>query len=278
VADDDVADRVEKTARHSSGLDYAVRAGLVAYGFVHLLIAYVAVRLITTPTSGSATGQGALSQLAQDTSGRLVLGAMACAFVALTIWQLIAGAVGYRDREGSSRHLMRAGAGCRAVVYGYFAYASAQQALEHTGSGRHAPQSMTAKVLAAPAGVVVLVAVGLVVVVIGVALAVFGVRRGFLPQLDAEARNGGRRVPIVVLGQVGYVVKGLSFAVVGGLLVWAAFSRDPQKSGGLDHELFLLLGHLGGKVAVVVVGTGIGCFGLFLFARARHLAQDSLTS
>lgn len=278
MTDDDVAQQVDEHAKNSTGLAAAVRIGLVAYGIVHLLIAWVAVRLTVEHGSGTATGAGALAQLAGDRSGRVVLIAIACAFVALAVWQLIAAAVGFRDLSGRSRHLNRIGAASRVAVYAYFAWVSGKQAFQRSSGSGRSPESMTSKVLAAPAGQAVLTAVGLGAVAIGLGLAIFGARKGFLPQLDRTARTQDRRVPIVVLGQVGYVVKGLSFAVIGGLLVWAAFTQDPGKSGGLDHELYLLLGHTMGKLAVVVVGAGFACFALFLFARARHLAPDSITS
>jgi MFS family permease len=92
-------------------------------------------------------------------------------------------------------------------------------------------------------------------------------------QLDRRARDSERRLPIVVLGQVGYVAKGLAFVVIGVLLALAAVTRDADKTGGLDESLYQVLGHAWGGVAIVVVGVGIGCFGLFLFARAWHLNQ-----
>lgn len=275
---EDAAAKVEGVARDSDWLEWAVRIGLLAYGFVHLLIAWVAVSLVFTEHAGQATGQGALAQLAHGGPGRLVLGAMAVCFVALAAWQLIAGAVGYRDRDGLWRHLMRIGAGCRAVTYGWLAWASGRLALQGATASHSSPESTTARVLAAPYGPVALGLVGVVVVIVGIALAVFGLRRGFLGQLDSQARNADRRIPIVLLGQVGYVVKGLAFVVIGVLLVWAAFWQDPQMSGGLDASLYTLLGHTLGKIAVVVAGVGLGSFGLFLLARSRHLELDTLTA
>jgi hypothetical protein len=274
VAEPDVAEQVETRARHSDWLEWAVRAGLLAYG----LVGWVAIRLISAPGQGTATSEGALAQLASDPAGRWTLAALAGTFAALVLWQLIAMAVGYRDSSGWSRHLMRAGAGGRAAVYAYFGWVAGRLALRGASSGGRSPSSTTSRVLAAPAGPFLLAAVGCVVVAIGVTLVVFGWRRSFLGQLDEKARHADRRVPIVVLGQVGYVVKGLAFVVIGGLLVWAAWSQDPGKSGGLDHSFYLLLGETAGKVAVVVVGAGIACFGLYLVARARHLDPDTLTS
>jgi hypothetical protein len=66
--------------------------------------------------------------------------------------------------------------------------------------------------------------------------------------------------------------------VIGVLLCWAAASHDPRKSGGLDQALRELVGNGLGRPAVVLVGVGIGCFGLYLFARSRHLNERTLTS
>src|SRR4051794_4209021 len=104
------AEAVDRTARRSSLLAHAVRAGLVGYGSVHLLLAFVALRLALGAGGGSSTGKGALALLAGDPVGRWTLAAIAAGFAVLVLWQLVAATVGYRDRDGWSRHLMRAGA------------------------------------------------------------------------------------------------------------------------------------------------------------------------
>ena len=274
-----VAEQVDAEARTSGWLARAVRAGLVSYGVVHLLLAWVAVRLTFSDQTGAATGTGALAQFADaDVLGRWSLAAMAVAFGALVIWQLLAMAFGYRGDAGWQRKLMRAGAASRAVVYAYFAQAAAGVALHGSSEGGQSPRSMTARVLDAPAGPIALILVGCVVAAVGIGLALFGWRQGFEDQLDAKARNSGRRTPILWMGRIGYVAKGTALMAVGGLLVWAALTHDSRKSGGLDRSLYLLLGDEVGRIAVLLIGAGIGCFGLYLFARARHLDLDRLTS
>jgi hypothetical protein len=269
---------VDRDARRSSTLAWSVRAGLVGYGAVHLLVAWVVVRLVLAGGSGTATSKGALAQLAGDPAGRAALAMLAVGFAALVIWQLVTALVGYRDRSGLPRMLMRLGAAGRVVVYGYFAVASAGLALGGRSAGGGTPDSTTATVMSLPAGPLLVAVAGLTVAGIGAGLAVFGWNKGFLGQLDERARRSERRTSIVVVGRTGYVVKGLAFVVLGGLLCWAAISHDPQKSGGLDQALHEVLGGLPGTVAVVVVGVGIGCFGLYLVARSWHLDEDSLTS
>lgn len=277
-SDEDTAEQVDRGARSSTLLHWSVRGGLLAYALIHLLVAYVALQLVFAGhSSGSATGKGALAQLAGDTVGKVVLLLMALGFAALVVWQLITAAVGYRDREGLQRHLMRFGSLCRAVVYGYLGGASAVLAVGGK-SASSSPDSTTAKLMDAPGGTYLIIAIGLVFAGVGIGQIVFGLSRRFLKNLDEEARSSERRIPIALLGQVGYVVKGVAYVIVGVLLGWAAVSHDPQKSGGLDQALYRLLGDGLGGPAIVVIGVGIGCFGVYALFWSRHLDEESLTA
>jgi hypothetical protein len=270
---------VEHGARTSDTLAWAVRGGLVGYGVLHLLVAWVAVRLVLTPAKGTVSGQGALAQLADGRPGRLTLFVMAVGFAGLVVWQLIAAVVGFRDRDARWRRgVERLGALCRAAVWSYLALTTAELALEG-GSGGGSPSATTATVMAWPGGAWIVALVGVVVIGVGVGLAAFGWCVGFLDQLDTSARSQDRRrVPIVVLGRVGYVAKGVALVVIGTLLAWAAWTHDPDKSAGLDRALYELVGGRWGKTAILAIAVGLSCFGVFLLARARHLNRGSLTS
>ena len=49
--------------------------------------------------------------------------------------------------------------------------------------------------------------------------------------------------------------------------------HDPQESGGLDVALHELLRQPFGVVIAGAVSLGLGCFGLYCFAWARHLKR-----
>ena len=82
-------------------MDHAVRVGLVSYGVVHLLLAWLALRLALGNGGGSASSQGALHQLAKTTVGRLSLYVVAAGFVALVVWQFLEAVWGHRDEDGA---------------------------------------------------------------------------------------------------------------------------------------------------------------------------------
>src|SRR5689334_20078986 len=199
------AAQAERRARNNPFLVVSVRAGLLAYGTVHLLFAWIAVRLVTQHDAGSgsasdsATGQGALAQLADDPIGRVLLGAMAILFASLVFWQLVAALVGHRHRAGWQRGALRFAAACRALVYGYFAISCARQAARGASAAGKSPESTTARLLHSPLGPLLVLAIAAGFAGVGVGLAVFGARRRFVRLLDSQAREGGRRTAVVVL-------------------------------------------------------------------------------
>jgi hypothetical protein len=272
------AKSVERSARTSASFERAVRAGLVVYGGVHLLIAALAVKLATTGSHTSS--QGALAQAADSAWGVPVIVVLVAGFAILAVWQAIAALVGYRHLPQRRRTLMRLGATCRLVSYAYFAVAVSQLAA-HRGSDAKSgpsPRQASSDLLAQPAGRLALGVTGLVIVGIGVGLVVFGVRREFLDQIDHQGLDTPHRGAVITLGVTGYVAKGLAFVVVGALVTVAALTNNPRQSGGLDHSLERVLGHGWGTAAIAAFGVGVGCFGFFLLARAFLFRRATMTA
>ena len=74
-------------------------------------------------------------------------------------------------------------------------------------------------------------------------------------------------------GRIGYTAKGVAFGIVGALVGYAALTHEPRKSGGLDQALREVLEQPLGPLLLLAIATGIGCYGLFCFAWARHLLR-----
>lgn len=130
---------------------------------------------------------------------------------------------------------------------------------------------MTAKVLALPAGQLLVGVIGLAVAGYAAALIYRGFSEGFREHLKSQGQTGEMGRAYILLGKVGYISKGLSLLAVGGLFLWAAWTHDSDKAGGLDQALRKLLDQPFGSLMLGVIAFGIGCYGLLCFARARHL-------
>jgi hypothetical protein len=260
----------ERRAAQSDRVDHVARVGLVAYGVLHLLVAWLVLRLAFGDRSGSASGSGAMHTLAQTAVGRLTLFAIAAGFAALATWHGVEAVLGYHRFgfvEKLSNRLVSA-----VKVFGFAAIGVNALLLATGSSGSNgSPEGYTARLMSLPAGPLLVGLVGVVVVVVGLVLAYFGLARNFRKTMSHQGGSGRRGRAYVLLGVVGYVSRGIAIGLIGSLFIYAALTHDPQQSGGLDQALEDVLSHPFGAPGLVLMALGLASFGLFCFAWARHI-------
>jgi hypothetical protein len=259
-------------ADRSDWMDRAVRFGLVAYGFVHLLIAWVAIQLALGRGNGNPSAKGAMAHLADQRFGHVLLWAVAVGLFLLVVWRVLEAIGGHRDADGGDRVRKRLTSLGKAVIYGGVGLSALRIA---TGSGHSSKGSkaLTARVMDWPGGQWIVGLVGLAIIGYGAQMAWRGVNDKFLEHLDGEGRSGDSGTAYTWLGRAGYVSKGVAIGIVGCLFCYGAITHKPNKTGGLDQALHDVLQQPFGPVLLLVIAAGIGCYGLFCFARARHLSR-----
>ena len=89
-------------ATDSDAFEYTARAGFAASGVLHLLVAYIILR-IAFGAGGNADQSGALATLAGQTGGTLILWVVAVGLVALGLWRVAEAIVGSKPGERSGR-------------------------------------------------------------------------------------------------------------------------------------------------------------------------------
>src|SRR5919107_1748623 len=87
-----------RQAGDSDALEHLARIGLLAYGVMHLLVAWLALQLAWGGGGGESADQsGAMQTLAESPLGKPLLWIIAVGLVALAVWQ---GAEVLRWRSG----------------------------------------------------------------------------------------------------------------------------------------------------------------------------------
>lgn len=271
--------RAAREVGHRNGgdwLDVAARAGLAAYGVVHLVVAWLALQLAFGDREGSPSSSGAVSELAQQPFGEVLVWAVAVGMVLLVVWQGIEAAAGHRDEDGHQRTGKRVLSAGKAAVYATIAVSAVNVATGSGSSGKSSEKqtdSLTKQLMDLPAGQLLVGAVGLAVLGVGVAFAVRAWTDKYAEHLSAEGKSGSTGTAYLWFGKVGYAAKGVALGIVGSLFCYAALTHDPKESGGLDQALHEVLDKPFGPVLLAVIAAGIGCYGLFCLARARHLSR-----
>jgi hypothetical protein len=235
---------------HEAGLKKVGRAGVAAEGVVYLLIAWLAAQVALGGGAGSADSSGALGQVASAPAGVVLLAVLALGFLAMAAWQVVEVITGEKTSH-------RLSAAVKAVVALGFAISCVRFATGGGTSSGSQQQTVTQRVLEAPGGAVVVVLAGLVVVGVGVATVVKGVRRSF-----EEKVEGSLSRPLTALGVLGWVARGVAFAVLGALVVVSA-TGDTGKSRGLDAAFREIAGQPYGTVLLLLVALGVAAYGAF---------------
>ena len=137
-AGDGVKDKAKQVGRRADDhdwIDTAVRFGMVTYGVVHLMIAWLAVQLAFGESSGSASSKGALRELAQQPFGQVLVWLIAVGMLLLVLWRLLEAVAGHRDEDGGTRLRKGLMSLAKAVIYGAIGVSALKVAMGIGGGG-----------------------------------------------------------------------------------------------------------------------------------------------
>jgi len=249
------------------GFAVAARLGHAVNGLLHLLIGVIAFRLATGTGGGGADQSGALGSIASTPGGRVLLWVIVVGLLGLGLWQLVETVLARGD-DAKGTWAARAKELGKAVAYLVIASTALRFATGGSSDSTEQTQSLSARVLAAPGGVVMLVLVGVGVIAVGIYFAYKGVTKGF--QDDIRVPSGSLGRGITALGVAGYIAKGVALVAVGVLFVVGAVTADPSRATGLDGALQSLAELPAGVAVLAITGLGLIAYGLYCGARARY--------
>lgn len=266
---------VLERVRDADGSDVAEgagRAGLVARGVVYLVVAALGVQVALGSTSDGeqADQRGALTEIAEQSYGSVLLVLLAAGFGCYAAWRLVRALRGEGRDEPDARS--RATDVGRAVLHlgllastvSILAGGGSDEAGGSGGSGGGgSAQTWTAQLMATGWGRWLVGLLGVVIVAGGAWLVTRGFGEKFRENLERHTRW------VVALGKVGHVGRGVAFALIGAFLARAAWQFDPNEPIGLDAALHDLARSGWGTVAALAVSLALAAFGLFCVAEAR---------
>lgn len=248
----------------SAPFQLLARVGLVTYGVVHLLVAWVAVQVATGDAAGKADKTGALQSIA-GTGGAWLLWLIAVGLGASALWQLSEALLG--KGKPTRIRLMNFG---EAVLFGYLAFSAGKLAGGSPASSTDQAQlGLVGELLSKPWGKPVVIAIGVAIIVAAAFIARHGLTKRFCEEHDYSKTTASTRTAVVRLGQVGYAALGGVYGGAGALVVVSAVQSAPDKATGLDVALKTLAAQSYGPALLFVIAFGLAAFAVFCFLDAR---------
>jgi len=268
------SDRAEGAVRGTWGRLFA-RLGFVARAVVYGIIAAVALLVAFGKRSRPEDQQGALQTIAQQPFGRFLLVALAVGLAAFSFWCIAQAVLGRKLESNEDLNVfMRVGFAALGLLYvGFCALCTAIVVGAHdasSGSGGKGETRATRIALEQPAGRYLVIAVGFGVVVAGLVLVYLALSGEFRKELKEGQMGRSERRWYTALGVVGYLARGVVFALVGFFIARAAWQYDPKEASGLDGALAKLARADYGLVLLACVAGGLLAYALFSLVEARY--------
>ncbi|MFL6238934.1 MAG: DUF1206 domain-containing protein [Actinomycetes bacterium] len=264
------AGRTARRARRSSALTAAARIGLAARGLFYLLLASLAIRIaVDAAGSRQVDPNGALSVVAAQPLGLVVLGAAAFGFAAFAVARLVAAVIAV---TGDEREWWD-GARALCETVGYTAMATLTMTFvfgHHQEGSEQSHRTFTAKLMGNTGGRALVVAIGVAMIGFYAYQAWIAITGNFENNLDEKKMPGWLQRSTRAVGSGGIAARIITFVPVGIFLIVAAAAHDAHKALGLDATLRDMSRHWWGIAVLSVVAVGLVAFGLYSFVEAAY--------
>lgn len=267
------------TDHANTAIEWLMRAGYGARGVVYLIVGGLA--FFASLNGGEAEGtSGALNFLIRQPLGSILLGVTAAGLFAYTLWRLVDGVLDLEnegdDLEGYANRAGQIMSGLTHAALGISAIIILMKGAQASG-GDSSAENWSATLMQHPAGRLIVIAAGITTLSVAIYLFIKSwkaayrkdiVRKGMAPKLEPAVRFG--------LAAHGFVL-----LIVGGLILWAGISANPERAAGLGEALRILETQAFGRVLLALAGAGLAGFAVYCFVMARYrivprLAGDTL--
>jgi hypothetical protein len=263
---------VHETAPWIEGLG---RCGHVAIGLVYATIGVLAAQTALSSGGETTDSHGALGWIVQAPFGRVILAALALGFAGYALWRFVQAV---RDTEskgttpmGVLNRLVYAFIG---TTYGALAVSAFDLAQGHAASGGDSgdavAQDWTAWLLGQPFGQVLVAMAGLGIIGVSLVQGYLAYSGKCCDSLQTSELNRTQERLVRAGGRIGFTARGISLAIVGMLLLVAAYDARSDQVRGLGGALATLAQQPFGPWLLGIVASGLVVYGTFMMVKARY--------
>lgn len=251
-------------------ISLAASFGYIAKGIVYILVGGLASMAAVGLGGQQAGSKEAITQLASQPYGSIMLALLGGGLFAYTLWRLIQA---WFDTEnmgsgikGITARLAFAISGIIYAGLGVYCF----DLLRHAASSGSSTQSRTAELMGQPGGIYLVFAVGVVFLGVGVRQIMRAVKRSYLKNWHMRELNASQRKLAEGATRMGLTARGVVFLIIGLFLCIAAWQSDPSEAQGLGGALTTLARQPFGPWLLGIVALGLMAYGIYCFINARY--------
>ena len=252
-------------AGESPLMETMTRLGFGVRGLIYIIVGLLAVQVALGKGGALASPQGAIAAIGKQQSGLILLWVVLVGIISYSIWGIVRAVLDPLDKGHDLKGLLtRVGFLVSALGYAILAFYTYGYI---TGKSQSANGSQTQKyiglIMAMPWGRWAIGILGLIVLAVGLYQIYLGFTAGFDRQFRTYVLTPEELKLVTDIGRFGTSARGVVFAVVGGLIILAAYQANPSQPVGMDAALATLLHQPYGIWLLGVVAVGLIAFGFY---------------
>ncbi|OLN23634.1 hypothetical protein BTO30_03440 [Domibacillus antri] len=251
------------------------RMGHMAKGIVYAMVGILALLAAAGKGGGTTGTSGALSAIADEPFGKLLLWMIGIGLIGYMIWEIIK-AVKDVEHNGTDAKGMikRIAYLVSAVIYGSLALTALKLAMIAGGSSGGTEKTLSAKLLAQPFGQWLIGIVGLIILAYGIIELYRGLKERFMKYFKIHEMNGKEVRLARNSGKAGLAARGVVLAMTGYFFIRTAVTANPDEAKGLGGALAELASQPYGKLMLGVAAAGLILYGVYEVIRGRYQKMD----
>jgi len=255
--------RNAQDAASSPLMEALTRIGFAARGLIYLTMGFLAVQFALGRGGTLATPQGAIAAIGKWPGGAFLLWGVLVGILSYALWGVVRAIMDPFDKGSGAKGLV-ARFGYLASAFGYviLALPTYNYIIGAAQSGSSTPNFM-GTLMAMPWGRVVVGLIGLCIIASGLYQVYLGLSASFDRQFHTYALNPKEVKVITDIGRFGTAARGVVFAIVGGLLVLAAYQANPTQAIGMDTAMATIMHQPYGVWVLAIIAAGLVAFGFY---------------
>jgi hypothetical protein len=252
-------------AGESPLMEIMTRLGYGVRGLIYIIVGLLAVQVALGKGGALASPQGAIAAIGKQPSGLILLWVVLVGIISYAIWGIVRAVLDPLEKGHDLKGLLtRVGFLVSALGYAVLAFYTYGYI---AGKSQSANGSQTQKyiglIMAMPWGRWAIGILGLIVLAVGLYQIYLGFTAGFDRQFRTYTLTPEELKLVTDIGRFGTSARGVVFAVVGSLIVLAAYQSNPSQPIGMDAALATLLHQPYGIWLLGVVAVGLIAFGFY---------------
>ena len=258
------------------------RLGLAAKGAVYVLVGGLTLAAALGIGGQTANRTEVFKEIIQQPFGKIILGIVAFGLLGYAIWRFIQAIKDPENNGDDAKAIVkRIGFAVSGIVYAGLTYYAASlifglgsgsgggSGAGGGGGGGSSNQFFVNKLLEQPFGKWLVIIVGIIIIFKG--LRQF--YRGFTEKFKEEVKDYSvpQKIKKVYdnLGKIGYLSRGVVFAIIGYFFFIAGVQSNPGAAKGTEG-VFSFLNSTGGPWLMGLVALGLLGYGVFMFVKSKY--------